>query len=94
MMNCVRWLGFRLDVESSVVLICVVFVAVALRDTVDVGLLGFTIVYALSLSGLLQWTVRQVIENEIENENDHNHDLILIHSSRNVANIANQRKDF
>ena len=50
--------------ESSVVLICVVFVAVALRDTVDVGLLGFTIVYALSLSGLLQWTVRQVIENK------------------------------
>ena len=55
-----RWLGFRLDVESSIVLICVVFVAVSLRDTVDVGLIGFTIVYTLSLSGLLQWTVRQV----------------------------------
>ena len=56
-----RWLGFRLDVESSIVLICVVFVAVSLRDTVDVGLIGFTIVYTLSLSGLLQWTVRQVL---------------------------------
>ena len=92
MINCVRWLGFRLDVESSVVLICVVFVAVALRDTVDVGLLGFTIVYALSLSGLLQWTVRQVIENE--NANDYNHDLIRVPSSRNVDNMTNQRKDF
>jgi ATP-binding cassette, subfamily C (CFTR/MRP), member 4 len=55
-----RWLGFRLDLESSVMLICVVFVAVALRDTIDIGLIGFTIIYTLSLSGLLQWTVRQV----------------------------------
>ena len=55
-----RWLGFRLDLESSIVLICVVFVAVALRDTIDIGLIGFTIVYTLSLAGLLQWTVRQV----------------------------------
>jgi ATP-binding cassette, subfamily C (CFTR/MRP), member 4 len=54
------WLGFRLDLESSVMLICVVFVAVALRDTIDIGLIGFTIIYTLSLSGLLQWTVRQV----------------------------------
>lgn len=56
-----RWLGFRLDLESSVLLIVVVFVGVALRDTIDVGLIGFTIVYTLSLSGLLQWTVRQVL---------------------------------
>jgi hypothetical protein len=33
---------------------------VALRDTIDIGLIGFTIIYTLSLSGLLQWTVRQV----------------------------------
>ena len=55
-----RWLGFRLDLESSIVLICVVFVAVGLRDTIDIGLIGFTIIYTLSLAGLLQWTVRQV----------------------------------
>jgi ABC-type multidrug transport system fused ATPase/permease subunit len=55
-----RWLGFRLDLESSVVLIVVVFVAVALREKIDIGLIGFTIIYTLSLAGLLQWTVRQV----------------------------------
>ena len=40
--------------------------------------------------------MRQVIEieNEIENENDHNHDLIRIPSSGNVDNMTNQRKDF
>ena len=55
-----RWLGFRLDLESSIVLIVVVFVAVALREKIDIGLIGFTIIYTLSLAGLLQWTVRQV----------------------------------
>lgn len=41
-------------------LIVVVFVAVALREKIDIGLIGFTIIYTLSLAGLLQWTVRQV----------------------------------
>jgi ABC-type multidrug transport system fused ATPase/permease subunit len=59
-----RWLGFRLDLESAIVLICITFVAVSLRDTIDVGLIGFAIVYTLSLSGLLQWTVRQTAEVE------------------------------
>ena len=52
-----RWLGFRLDSICAVLMVCVSLVSVALRDTIDVGLLSFAIVYTLSLSGLLQWTV-------------------------------------
>ena len=52
-----RWLGFRLDSICAVLMVCVALVSVALRDTIDVGLLSFAIVYTLSLSGLLQWTV-------------------------------------
>ena len=61
-----RWLGFRLDSLSSMILIIVVFVAVALRETIDVGLIGFAIVYTLGLAGVLQWTVRQSAEVETQ----------------------------
>ncbi len=46
-----RWLGLRLDLGSSLIVIVVCFVAVILRQSVDTGLLGFTLVYTMSLSG-------------------------------------------
>jgi ABC-type multidrug transport system fused ATPase/permease subunit len=61
-----RWLGFRLDSTCAVLMIVVSLVSVALRDVMDVGLLSFAIVYTLSLSGLLQWTVRQSAEVETQ----------------------------
>jgi ATP-binding cassette subfamily C (CFTR/MRP) protein 4 len=63
---CARWLGLRLDLETAVILTFVCFLAVILRDTVDVGLLGFALVYTMSLSGLFQWTVRQSVEVETQ----------------------------
>ena len=60
-----RWLGFRLDGCCSVIVIIVALVSVGMRSIVDVGLLSFAVVYTLSLSGLLQWTVRQSAEGAL-----------------------------
>jgi ABC-type multidrug transport system fused ATPase/permease subunit len=61
-----RWLGFRLDMISSLILIVLLFFSCGLKGQVDVGLIGFALVYTLSLAGLLQWTVRQ--SAEVENQ--------------------------
>eukprot|EP01038_Epipyxis_sp_PR26KG_P011896 gene11896-15916_t len=61
-----RWLGFRLDLETSFILTFVSFFAVILRPTIDVGLIGYTLVYTMSLAGLFQWTVRQSAEVEAQ----------------------------
>jgi ATP-binding cassette subfamily C (CFTR/MRP) protein 4 len=59
-----RWIGVRLDAESTVVVVFVAFLSVVLRNSIDVGLIGFALTYALSLSGLLQWCARQSAEVE------------------------------
>jgi ATP-binding cassette subfamily C (CFTR/MRP) protein 4 len=61
-----RWLGFRLDIETFFVLLAAIYPAVALKGTIDVGLLGFALVYVLNLSSLFQWTVR--MSTEVENQ--------------------------
>jgi ATP-binding cassette subfamily C (CFTR/MRP) protein 4 len=61
-----RWLGFRMDLKSATIVIVLVFVAVILRGTIDVGLIGYAIVYTLGLSGLMQWSVRQSGETETQ----------------------------
>eukprot|EP00597_Dinobryon_sp_UTEXLB2267_P000867 CAMPEP_0170058302 /NCGR_PEP_ID=MMETSP0019_2-20121128/977_1 /TAXON_ID=98059 /ORGANISM="Dinobryon sp., Strain UTEXLB2267" /LENGTH=1219 /DNA_ID=CAMNT_0010263211 /DNA_START=4007 /DNA_END=7666 /DNA_ORIENTATION=+ len=63
---CSRWLGFRLDLESSIVLIFSAYLAVLLRGTVSLGLIGFALVYAMNLAGSLQWAVRQSAEAETQ----------------------------
>jgi ABC-type multidrug transport system fused ATPase/permease subunit len=61
-----RWLGFRLDFLCTFILIVMVFLSAAFKGTYDVGLIGFALVYTLSLSGLAQWSVRQ--SAEVENQ--------------------------
>lgn len=61
-----RWVGFRLDMISSIILVVLVFFAAGLKGRIDVGLLGFALVYTLSLAGLFQWAVRQ--SAEVENQ--------------------------
>jgi ABC-type multidrug transport system fused ATPase/permease subunit len=62
---CARWLGFRLDMISAVILLFVSFLSVALKSTIDIGLIGFAMVYTIQLSGLFQWTVRMSVEVEV-----------------------------
>ena len=62
-----RWLALRLDVVSVLVILFVSLIAVFMTDygsSVDENMLGLALVYALQLTGLLQWTVRVTIETE------------------------------
>jgi len=62
-----RWLAVRIDALANLVILFVGVIAVLMRDLkapVDSNMLGLALVYALQLTGLLQWTVRVVIETE------------------------------
>ena len=59
-----RWFGLRLDALCASFVLLVSVLACSLRDSVNVGLLGFAIMYLLSVSALFQWTVRQTAEVE------------------------------
>jgi len=62
-----RWLGFRLDMQCTVVVVVATILAVVLRQntsSINVGLLGFALVYILQLGGLFQFAVRQSAEVE------------------------------
>jgi hypothetical protein len=62
-----RWLAIRLDVLAVLVMLVLSALAVAvceLRvfDAISPSLLGLGLVYSLQCTGLLQWTVRLVVE--------------------------------
>lgn len=61
-----RWLALRLDVVSNLIILTVALLGVLLSDlgSIDPSLLGIALVYALQLTGLLQWTVRVTVETE------------------------------
>ncbi|KAI8926107.1 P-loop containing nucleoside triphosphate hydrolase protein [Entophlyctis helioformis] len=61
-----RWLGFRLDMLSSLFLIVLAFAATALRGPLGLrpGLVGLMLSYSLQLMGAMQWAVRQSAEVE------------------------------
>eukprot|EP00038_Savillea_parva_P031360 m.85584 g.85584 ORF g.85584 m.85584 type:complete len:1326 (-) comp9635_c0_seq3:82-4059(-) len=54
-----RWIGFRLDLMCTWLLVVTVILAICLRRELDSGLLGLAFVYMNSLSGLFQFMVRQ-----------------------------------
>lgn len=54
-----RWLGFRLDIMCTLIVSFAVLLGVAVKNTVDSGILGLALVYMISLSGLFQYMVRQ-----------------------------------
>lgn len=59
-----RWIGFRLDMLATAVMVCCVSLALILRRDVDPGMFGLATAYALSLSGMLQYCVRQSAQVE------------------------------
>jgi ATP-binding cassette, subfamily C (CFTR/MRP), member 1 len=62
-----RWLALRLDLVSVLVILFVSLIAVLMVDyggSVNANMLGLALVYALQLTGMLQWTVRVTIETE------------------------------
>ena len=63
---CSRWLGFRLDLLSNVFLVFAAYMSAILGDRVNLGLVGFALVYSINLAGVLQWAVRQSAEAETQ----------------------------
>ena len=61
-----RWVGFQLDMISTVLLAATVLLGVLLRTTVDPGLIGLAIAYAIQLSGTFQYCIRQ--SAQVENQ--------------------------
>eukprot|EP00042_Codosiga_hollandica_P050130 m.592762 g.592762 ORF g.592762 m.592762 type:complete len:933 (-) comp58023_c0_seq1:1350-4148(-) len=63
-MSATRWLGIRIDTIASAALTVLVFVAIAVRDSLPTGLVALSIVYSLQLLLGIQWMVRQSAEVE------------------------------
>ena len=59
-----RYLGFRLDILCAWFLTFLCLMAVALNASLDPGLLGLSLTYALVLSGTFQWAIRQSAQAE------------------------------
>jgi ABC-type multidrug transport system fused ATPase/permease subunit len=68
-----RWLAIRLDMLSTAVMLVLAFLGVTLcnlgeeneeRIQMSPSILGLALIYTLQLTGLLQWTVRLVVETE------------------------------
>ncbi|XP_065882473.1 ATP-binding cassette sub-family C member 4-like isoform X2 [Dysidea avara] len=62
--SATRWFGIRLDMFGVAFLTLVVFSSVPLADVLDPALVGISIVYAASISAMLQYTVRTSAEVE------------------------------
>ncbi|XP_053732526.1 ATP-binding cassette sub-family C member 4-like isoform X2 [Synchiropus splendidus] len=59
-----RWLAVRLDGICSVFVAITAFGCITLRDGLDPGGVGLALSYALTLTGMFQWSVRQSAEIE------------------------------
>ncbi|KAM9804854.1 LOW QUALITY PROTEIN: ATP-binding cassette sub-family C member 4-like [Neosynchiropus ocellatus] len=59
-----RWLAVRLDGICSVFVAITAFGCITLRDGLDAGGVGLALSYALTLTGMFQWSVRQSAEIE------------------------------
>jgi ATP-binding cassette, subfamily C (CFTR/MRP), member 1 len=59
-----RWIGFRLDFVSSLMVLTATLGAVGVKSTTNSGLIAFALLYVLRLTSLFQWAVRQSAETE------------------------------
>ena len=62
-----RWLALRADLFSNLIILFVSVIAVVMKDNdapIDENVLGLALIYAMQLTGLLQWTIRVVTETE------------------------------
>ncbi|XP_062258726.1 ATP-binding cassette sub-family C member 4-like isoform X1 [Platichthys flesus] len=59
-----RWLAVRLDGICSIFVTITAFGCIYLRDGLEPGAVGLTLSYAITLTGMFQWGVRQSAEIE------------------------------
>jgi ABC-type multidrug transport system fused ATPase/permease subunit len=65
-----RWLAIRLDFLATLIMVALSFLAAVLVesgrfDIISPAMLSLALIYCLQLTGLLQWTMRMVIETEV-----------------------------
>ncbi|KAI9303307.1 hypothetical protein BJ944DRAFT_241568 [Cunninghamella echinulata] len=65
MWACNRWLHARVDVLGSFVGFCTGFVIVLARSSIDPGLAGLSLSYALNFTSHILWVVRNYAMNEM-----------------------------
>ena len=59
-----RWVGFRLDLITNVVITLTAVLTVVARGTISSSLAGLAMVYALQMTGIFQFSTRLVSETE------------------------------
>eukprot|EP00007_Cunea_sp_BSH-02190019_P001870 CAMPEP_0174237282 /NCGR_PEP_ID=MMETSP0417-20130205/7690_1 /TAXON_ID=242541 /ORGANISM="Mayorella sp, Strain BSH-02190019" /LENGTH=1523 /DNA_ID=CAMNT_0015316021 /DNA_START=21 /DNA_END=4592 /DNA_ORIENTATION=+ len=59
-----RWLGFRLDLLTALVVLAIGLFVAGTRSSLDASLAALAITYGLQLSGAFQWCVRTYAESE------------------------------
>ncbi|XP_058040750.1 ATP-binding cassette sub-family C member 4 [Ahaetulla prasina] len=59
-----RWFAVRLDAICAIFVIVMVFGSLLLAQTLDAGKVGLALSYAITLTGMFQWGVRQSAEVE------------------------------
>ena len=55
-----RWIGVRLDLMSFAFIAVVAYTSIALRDELGAGDIGLVLSYAIQLTAIFQWCIRQV----------------------------------
>ncbi|KAI8804246.1 P-loop containing nucleoside triphosphate hydrolase protein [Cladochytrium replicatum] len=60
-----RWVGIRLEVIGSLLVFFAGLFGVLARDTVDTSYFGLSMSYALSVTQVLNWCIRQFTETEV-----------------------------
>jgi len=59
-----RWLAFRLEMIAKLIILLAAIFAVADRGSVNAGIVGLSVSYALQITQTFNWMVRQVSEME------------------------------
>lgn len=87
-----RWLSVRLELLGSTIVLCSALLAVLSTTTggINAGRAGFSIGFALSITGLLNWTVR--MRSELENQMN-SVERVLYYSEEIAQEAASHRED-
>jgi ATP-binding cassette subfamily C (CFTR/MRP) protein 5 len=59
-----RWLGWRLDFMSTMIVTLTGILVIVLADTISPSTAGLALSYSLQLAGIFQWSVRVAVEAE------------------------------
>ena len=59
-----RWLGLRLEITGSLIIVFVSFLTVLNKNNISSGQAGLSISYALSITQILMWMVRTISDFE------------------------------